>query len=328
MKQSTRYVVVAAASLAVLGGAIAASVTQPPPGGCKPDPAAAITATPAGGVWQGSGCYTTNGLLLNKPITLNGGTFNDPGNAGALKPIIRVKDTYGVTVENVSLNGVNPGGFHGQLVGEAGIAVYSSSGITLNHISTSNTYGDGLTLGIQPQHAPSTNVQVNGYTITNSGRQGVTVAYATNSTLSNVDIVSAADTGWDFETDGNAGSGGITLNHPMGKGINMNEILTGPVTVNDAGMSGLVTLQGSAANGQPVTFNGGTVTFPKNSTGITLKGPGVLSFNGATLTRIPTSKPSTGLAWSVTGGGQLTLSHTSVTPPLGTNDSTSKVVIG
>ena len=81
------------------------------------DPAAAIEALPVGGVFHGSGCYITGGIVITKPVTIDGGTYNDPVDTytgrGSVLPIIRVKDTSYVTIENVVLNGANTvGGFH------------------------------------------------------------------------------------------------------------------------------------------------------------------------------------------------------------------------
>src|SRR6202011_6071120 len=175
---------------------------------CKPDPAAAIAALPSGGVFNGSGCYKTAGILITKPVTIDGGTFIDPvvtelthGYDG-IEPIIRIKDTSGVTVQNVTVTGLNSdGGYHRDLVGQEGIRVLSSANITLTNIITNNTFGDGLILGFQPGRPRSTNITVNGLVVNSAGRQGVTVAYATNSTLNDVTINSSADAGWDFESD-------------------------------------------------------------------------------------------------------------------------------
>jgi hypothetical protein len=169
---------------------------------CQPDPAAAIAATPAGGTWTGTGCYDTAGILIDHPMTLDGGTFYDSVNTAPIKPIIRVEDTSDVTVENVSLNGVNPSGYHAALVGEAGIDAISVSGITISNVQTNSTYGDGLTLFFSDKgRAPDTNVVVNGLTVTNAGRQGITPADVTNGTFTNVHVVSSADDSIDMESD-------------------------------------------------------------------------------------------------------------------------------
>ena len=152
--------------------------------GCKADPAAAIAALPPGGVFNGSGCYVTDGILVTKPVTINGGTYDDPVNENTgrstVLPIIRVKDTSDVIIENVGLNGANlDGGFHRGLVGQAGLDILSSSHVIIANVSTNNTFGDGMTLfaNFGRDSAPVTDLFVNGLTVTKAGRQGITMGY-------------------------------------------------------------------------------------------------------------------------------------------------------
>jgi hypothetical protein len=291
-------------------------------------------------VFNGSGCYTTDGILIIKPVTINGGTYNDPVTdklgRGSVHPLIRIKDTTGVTVENVTLNGLNAeGGFHGELVGEEGVQVLSSANVTLDNVTTNNTYGDGLMLGFQPGRPPTTNLTVNGYTVNHAGRQGVTIAYAINSTLNNVAINSSADSGWDFESDvQRVGSGNVTVNNASGgKGIRIVEALQGPITFNNCQCERHVTLMNdAAASGQPVTFNGGTILLTNIDkgvppAGVTLKGPGNLTFTGVTLGRLPAMRLPTSPAWFVTKGGHLTLNKSPAAGPQGYRDSSSTVTI-
>jgi hypothetical protein len=316
---------------------------------CKPDPAAAIAALPAGGVFNGSGCYKTAGILITKPVTINGGTYNDHVNAeskdalhaeGAtdnVEPIFRIKDTSNVTISNVVLNGLNFGGGYRGLpwVNEEGIRILSSANVTLDNVSTNNTYGDGLILGFQPGYPPTTNLAVNGYTINKAGRQGVTLAYATASTLNDVTINSSADAGWDFESDlTGIGAGNITINRAGGsKGILMQGTLAGPVTLNDSHFSGDIGLVRAAArSGQPVTFNRGSVVMRNRFSGtppagIWMDGPGNLTFNGVTFGRRPSEGPPKSGAWAALDGAHLTFDDSTVVAPLGVNDAASTVTI-
>jgi hypothetical protein len=126
-------------------------------------------------------------------------------------------------------------------------------------------------------------------TITQAGRQGVTVAYATNSTFNNVDIESGPAAGWDFESDlPNVGSSNVTVNNASGgKGVRLIEALHGPITFNNSNFSGHVILSDRAAlSGQPLTFTGGTILLPRSGhpkgpdpAGITVMGPGHATFN-------------------------------------------------
>ena len=316
---------------------------------CKPDPAAAIAALPAGGVFNGSGCYKTAGILITKPVTLNGGTYDDSvkaeskgqvkaeGTTAKVEPIIRIKDTSHVTISNVVLNGRNlAGGYRGlPWVNEEGIRILSSANVTLDNVSANNTYGDGLILGFEPGHPPTTDLTVNGYTINKAGRQGVTMAYATASTLNDVTINSSADAGWDFESDlTGIGAGNITINRPGGsKGILMQGTLAGPVTLNDSHFSGDIGLVRDAArSGQPVTFNRGTIVMRNRFSGtppagIWVDGPGNLTFNGVTFARRPSDGPPKSGAWVALDGAHLTFDNSTVVAPLGANDPASTVTI-
>jgi hypothetical protein len=307
---------------------------------CKPDPAAKIAKLVPGSTFHGSGCYTTSGILVTQDnVTIDGGTYNDPAALGAtdrVLPIIKVKDATGDTVENVTLTGTNlAGGYHGDpLVGEAGISLLGTTNATLTNITTESTFGDGLTIGFQPRQHPNTGLVVNGYTINGAGRQGVTVAYANQAALNNVNIVSSADTGWDFESDlPGVGSGYVTVNHPTGKGGRLVESLSGPVTFNDVNLQGgLIVINDAAASQQQVTINRGNLYLKRTYNGVPpaglwLNGPGFLTLNQVTVGRQDGSAPAHGPAWLVTGGGHLTLNQSPVTPPLGTNDASSTVTI-
>jgi hypothetical protein len=314
---------------------------------CKPDPAAAIAALPPGGVFNGSGCYRTDGIVITKPVTINGGTYNNHANAeskdpasdkAVVRPFFLIMRTSNVTISNVVLNGLNAdGGYHGlPWVNEEGVKILSSAHVTLNNVTTNNTYGDGLMLGFEPGHPPTSTLTVNGYTINNAGRQGVTLAYATQSTLNDVSINSAADAAWDFESDlTGIGAGNITINRPGGRkgGVLMQGTLAGPITFNDSALTGDIQLVRAAAqSGEPVTFNRGTVVMRNRFTGtppagIWVSGPGRLTFNGVHFPRRSAYGPPISGAWAAINGAQLTFNQSVVVAPLGVNDATSKVTI-
>jgi hypothetical protein len=337
-----RIVIVAVgATVVVLGSTAnvvgAKSISSPR---CKADPAADIAALPAGATFTGSGCYSTLGIDLTKPITINGGTYNDPVTVGAgapVHPVFKVAETSGVTIENVTINGQNAaGGYQGDpLVGEEGVAVIASSSVTLNSDVVNDTFGDGLYLGFRPRQPPNTNIAVNGYTITNAGRQGVTVGYVNGATLDGVTVNSAADTGVDFESDGSPTSGNITFNdlNVVQGSVWLQEGLSGPVSFNQANIAAHVVDRGAAAaSGQRVTFTGGSLTINRAihgipPAGIWINGPGSLSFIDMPIGRADGLANITGLAWYVENGGHLILNHCPTSSPLGIADSTSTVVI-
>jgi hypothetical protein len=317
--------------------------------GCRPDPTAAIEALPSGAVWTGRNrCYiltSGSGMIITKAVTLKNATFIDPAvlvagapSSPALQPIIHINKASDVTLKNITLQGENiSGGYHGlPWVGEEGIKINGSHNVTLDNINTVNTFGDGLLMdsAAPVTRNPSTNITVNGLTVTQAGRQGVTAAYVTNSTLNNVDIVSSADTGWDFESDITAGAANVIVNGATGQGVRIIEDLTGPITFNNANLTGGVTLQGeAAASHQPVIFNGGSMALKRsyNGTppaGIYVNGPGNLTLTNINVTRQPGTSAATGLTWTAVNGGHITFNNSPVSGgPLGVNDVTSKVVV-
>lgn len=334
--------------MAPSGSSAPAIATPTTPGDCTANASGLLTnylaSLPAGSTFHGSGCYLVpDGITITRPITIDGGTYEDlstvetadPGQRLRIQPIIHIVDTHDVTIENVALVGAHTDtGFHRRLVGQAGIDMLSSSHVAIANVAISNTYGDGLTFGFQPRYPPNTDVQVNGVTITNAGRQGVTMAYITESTLSHVTVASAAEESWDFESDiPNVGSGEITLNDPVWtQGFRVVESLSGPITVNNANGSKHITLMDeAAASGQSVTFNGGTILLRTNDYGTPPAGiyvtGGSMTFNGTTIGAVATKQQARGLAWMVIDGGHLAFHHSTISAPAGTNDARSTVTV-
>jgi hypothetical protein len=259
---------------------------------CKPDPAPAIAALPPGGTFRGTGCYVTNGILITKPVVIDGGVYHDHVDTnsgdGTVHPIIRVKDTMDVTIRNVALIGANnEGGFHPQLVGQAGFDILSSDNVSILNVSVKNTFGDGLTAfaNFGKDNRPTSGLVVDGLSITNAGREGITMGYAIDSTLNRITVNSAFGDGWDFESDlPGIGSGNILVSDSRStKGVRLIEALHGPVTFENCRCQRHVTVMDeAAASGQAVTFNGGSVLLPNGTDkggGITVRGPGRLYFN-------------------------------------------------
>jgi hypothetical protein len=331
-----------------LGGALVGLAASTPvsadpnhfggPGHCRPDPSAAIA---AGGVWNGDGkCYNLrDGVTISAPVTVENATFYDaqsrPRHTSGVLPILRVKDTSDVNLSSLTLLGTNYFGvFRPDLVGEAGIDILSSDHVTIANVTTVDTYGDGLTLGFQPQAGPSTNLIVNGLTVVNAGRDGVTSAYLTGASMTNVNIVSSARPGWDFESDlPGVGSGNVVVSRAKGNGVRFVEYLSGPITFANSLISGNIALIGAAAGSrQPVVFNGGTILQDASfhgtpPAGVWIRGPGRLTLDNVILGRKPSRRAPTGLAWLALDGATLTLDGGVQLPPLGRHDATSTVSI-
>lgn len=311
---------------------------------CQGDPATQIAALPAGATFNGTGnCYTTEGITVTKSVTINGGTYNDPdvlGNTSApFNPIIKIKGASGVTVENVTLTGTNTGGgYHGNpYVGEEGIKATASSHLTLTNVTTANTFGDGLELGFSPRQPPNVTVAVDGYTVNQAGRQGVTIAFAFGVNIEDLNVVSTADTGLDFESDVGVGSGGVSVaNSSIHKGVYFQEPLQAPIAFTNDAITGHVVDRAGAASASSAgaTFSEGSLTVARHISGtppggIWINGPGSLSFTNVPIGRPPGVEAVTGLPWVVVNGGHLSLAQSPLTPstPIGVNDAASTVSI-
>jgi hypothetical protein len=289
-------------------------------------------------------CYLVDeGILVDHPLGIVGGTFRDDANsvpprvpgkeAPSLHPIILVKLTSDVTIEDVNLVGANAvGGYHETLVGQSGIDVRSSSNVTISDVTTLNTYGDGLVLANAAGGGKDTNITVDGLTVTRAGRQGITPAFVSGATFSHVAIVSEADSAWDFESDlPNMGTGNVTITDSTWKGrINVNEPLTGPLTFDHDSSSGSFMLD-DAKIPQLVVVSNSTMLLPANDWGTPCAGivqhGGTLTFSHDVLGREPSRKPPTGQAWHVNNFGHLNFVHTSVIAPLGTATGGAVVTI-
>jgi hypothetical protein len=338
MTRARRNLIAAAVVTVVAMASLVVGTRSEGPISCHPDPAAAIAATPAGGKWQGSGCYTTNGITVTKPITISGGTFNDPLTAvpkgqRILPPIIDVKDTHGVTIKNVVLKGSDPSGSFSQktiaLVNNAGIEVQSSDSVTLTNVTTSHTYGDGLELWTDypTSGLPVTNLTVNGYNVLSSGRFAISPSFVKHATFNDVHAKAL-----DFESDtAHTGSGYVTVtNSTVSKLISIPEYLTGPITFDHVTGSAQVYFM-TTGNTWPVTISDSTLALPATDPGFPhaaiYDSGGVLTLSHDVFTRQPSPKPPTGRGWSATNGARLTFIGSVVPGPSGGHDPTSTVTV-
>lgn len=310
------------------------SSTAPAP--CLASPAAAIAALPSGATWDGNGaCYTVpGGLTVSQPVTLENATFNDSDNSlpakGDIKPILKVLDTHDVTIENVNVVGVNvKGAYSPTLAKGAGFSVLSSSNVTLTNDTSTNTFGDGLYLmgNFPKDKLPVSNLTVNGFTVTNAGRNGLTPADVTNSTITTLVVNSSGLVNVDFESD-LTGVGAGNLNFVGGNvgGVHVSETLTGPVTFTNSAVGRVFqTTSSTVPAAFPVAFVGCTLTIPPHKNGIFLKGPVTFVFTHTAFVRSPEVKDAP--VYSLTDGANLTLNQSPLPPPAGTADASSTVTI-
>lgn len=292
-----------------------------------------------------SACFLVNeGVLISNGVSLNGGTFKDAstakptGNCGycGFHPIIKIKDTSNVTLENIHVVGANTSGmYHSSLVGEAGIDVLSSDHVTITHVTTADTFGDGITLwaNLPKVKTPTTNTTVSYVTVTAAGRQGISPADVSHATFDHVTIDHTGEgNAWDFESDiKGIGTGNMSVTHSSWVGgTNIIDFLTGPVTFTDDTGQGHISL-GSLNSQQPVTFTRGSYLLPANDpgtppAGITQDG-GVLTFTDVKFGRVKVNKPTTGPAWYVSGNGTLNLVRSPIPGPQGSVTQGSTVNI-
>jgi hypothetical protein len=236
-----------------------------------------------------------------------------------------------VSILGVNVLGANViGGYHASLVGEAGVKIMSSADVTLAGVTARNTFGDGLELVADfTGHikTPVTGLSVNGYTTINAGRQGVTVAEVANSTLDHVNVISPADTGFDFESDlPGVGSGNVSItNCTDDHGFNLVEFLTGPITIaNCSGFHhvGIRSLQSNA----PIRFIGGTLSCKRNDPNPCIdQTGGSLTLTGVTVSRMTGVDRIKEPVWSVVGAGTLRFVHSPIDTPMGTVDRSSSL---
>lgn len=309
---TVRQKITAAAVVALLvvsGLTITNSIITPT---CATDAAAAIYATTPGGTFTGTGCTFSvpSGIEITKPITINGGTYVESNVARPVPPIFQVSLTHNVTLENLNIIGSEPltGGYHPTLVTQEGMDILASDHVSILNVTTTNTYGDGLTIFGIPGHGGTTNLTVDGLTVTNAGRQGITPAALKHATFNNTHVRSSADSSWDWESDiPGVGAGYVTVsNSSWAKNQNMIEHLDGPIsfvncTMGKAGMN--VQNDGTF----PVTFTGGLLPLgPAFSgtpgAGIRQQG-GTLTFDHVSITRtIPKGALVLGPTYKVTSG--------------------------
>lgn len=295
--------------------------------------------------------------------TLDGGSYTNPsttgvvgpGGVGSYKPIILVRDTNSATISNLSITGAGDGTYHSSKVNEAGIKLETSDSDRIINVTTANTFGDGLELVADlPHHVVGvTRLFLDGITVTNAGRHGVTLAEVGTptaaagsagagqyqSTLNYVNVQSAALWAVNFESDiPTEGSGYVTMNNVTAAvgsaGFAVQELLTGPIAINNLNGGGhLYDNSMGNVSPPPVTLDGGTWALPPNDTllwkaGLEVLG-GVLTVKNMTLNRQPTvggGVPTGYAAWislaqnpanPTQTGGVLQLINTTVTDPTG-----------
>jgi hypothetical protein len=177
-----------------------------------------------------SACYLVDeGLTLNgaQGLTISGGTWKDArtpvvgSSPTEMTPVFWLVGGSGVTLENLTITGVNPGGYVASGAFAAGIRSDGVIGLNVNNVAVDDVYGDGVELA--PLRAagdisnvivnPSENVSITKVSIVGAGRQGITLASVTGATISSVSLKHIGLTVFDFEADQwNEGALNVTIN--------------------------------------------------------------------------------------------------------------------
>ncbi len=159
-------------------------------------------------------------------LTISGGTWED---ATTPQPGASPKDENAeiwlvggshITLENMKITGVNPGGYDASGAFMEGIRSDGVRGLDVANVKIKNVYGDGIELAplrgandlsgqiLNPtKHATISNVDIDG-----SGRQGITLASVDHALISSVQLDHVGLNVFDVEADqGNEGAANVTI---------------------------------------------------------------------------------------------------------------------
>jgi hypothetical protein len=183
-------------------------------------------------------CYQVDeGLPLKFPVglTIDGGTYENlsvaPSGSGPGTqrgdPVFNVLGGSGLTLENMTIDGVNPGGYLAKMAFASGIQLQGTQDATISDITIDATYGDGITLdplrngsdhkgsGIV---SATDNATISDVTIDGAGRMGISFVSVggtsvPGASVSDVTIDNVGLDTFDVESDqGNEGSQNVTIN--------------------------------------------------------------------------------------------------------------------
>jgi hypothetical protein len=237
----------------------------------------------------------TGTITLTRPVILNhctgvtitGGTWNDPnkapgtafgGGIGAGRPAFDIIGGSNIKVENLSIVGVNKGGYFPHLAFNGGIETQGTSGLTVSGVNVSHVFGDCLTL--DPLRAASgpdyivavvRGLTVNGFTGNVCGRQGIGLVSVNGATLTNVTIGATGFDPFDAEADqpGKEGAKNVTVDQCSFAGlvaITAGGGATGPITFSHCTMTGtrsgdvlMVKNTSHKPDAGPITFSNDTL---------------------------------------------------------------------
>ena len=178
-------------------------------------------------------CYEVNeGLSLDSPtdLTIDGGSFENestsPGTGtghGTVRgnPVFNVVGGSGLTLQNMTITGANPGGYLAAMAFASGVELQGTSDATLSNLDIATTFGDGITLDPLRNGAnhkgsgiisATKNVTISNITIDGAGRMGIAFVSVNDASVSNVTLSDIGLDTFDVEADqGNEGSQNVTI---------------------------------------------------------------------------------------------------------------------
>lgn len=234
----------------------------------------------------GGACYQIDrGVTLSAPVglTLEDGTFKDLSVSPAANkghgtprgnPVFDIVGGSAVTFENLTFIGANKGGYHPTLAFQAAIELEGTIGATMNWITISKVFGDGINLeplrgGSDHESGqilnPAENISISNVTIKGAGRQGITMASVAGVTVTDVTMRNIGMDAFDLEADqNNEGAKNVVINGCSFSqlfNISMQGPETGPITVEncvmpeaDAGWAVNIKNANGHADAGPITF--------------------------------------------------------------------------
>jgi hypothetical protein len=297
-----------------------------------------------GSTWNGEGAtYIVNeGISVPHSMTLTNATLVDQ-TAWANQPTLHMAPIITVQLVNdVTLSDLQIYGAHTTLnatgryqASQAGIRLRSANNVTISNVQTFNTWGDGLeTTRNAPvtrlDNSPVMYLNVEGFTSTNAGRTCFSPEELEYSVVNHLTCINSARTPINFETDiPLTGSGYDIITNCNVRRINFVEYINGPIGVsNCTGLLGMLIHRKGAI--VPATITVSNSTFACHRTSpipcIGQQGGNVV-LDQDTVSREAGTNPTTDPALSVTDHASMSVVDSTITPVVGTADSTSTLTI-
>jgi Bacterial Ig-like domain (group 3) len=235
----------------------------------------------------GGACYQIDrGMTLSFPVglTVEDGTFKDLNVVPAKNkghgtprgnPVFDVVGGKNITFENLVFTGLDKSGYDPKLAFQAAIELEGTIGSTMNWLTISKVFGDGINLeplrGSADHESgqiinPAENISISNVTIKGAGRQGITMASVDGVTVTDVTMRNIGEDAFDLEADqNNEGAENVVIDGCSFSqlfNISMQGPETGPITVEncvmpeaDEGWAVRVKNSNGHADAGPITFD-------------------------------------------------------------------------